>query len=54
MAHKNRENQKFALEMNIRLRINKTQPKSATVRKWIVALLVPVIVKIAIHFFRLG
>lgn len=52
MAHKNRENQNFQLELRLRLRIAKAKTKTE-VLKWLVALLVPILAKVAIHFLRI-
>ena len=49
MAHKN-QNNKFAVELTLRLRITRTQPRSKVLRKWILALLTSVLVK-AVHFY---
>ncbi len=51
MAQENRGNRKFEVELKVRIKFDENRSKIVTVGKWIAVFIVPVLVKIASHWF---
>jgi hypothetical protein len=51
MPQENRENRKFEVELTVRIKFDRKRSKIATVSKWIAALTLSVLVKVASHWF---